>query len=138
MNIWEAMQQKLANIYQFLYHVTPVVTYQVKSWSDSTFCWSFKFSSFLIQVLFFIIFWILPMISTLFHFFNEENGPKTENAYYLESGLLRAKKSFFQLFHIADTKSMPKSRFHQTFISNTFSHYPGTSCPNLVRIKIGS
>ena len=25
------------------------------------------------------------------HFFNEKNGPRTENAYYLESELLRAK-----------------------------------------------
>ena len=78
------------------------------------------------------------MISKLFHFFNEEDGPRTENACYLESGLLRAKKSFFQLYHIADTKSMPKSRFHQIFTSNAFSHYPGTSSPNLVRIKIKS
>ena len=31
------MQQKLVNFYQFLYHVTPVVILQVKSWSDSTF-----------------------------------------------------------------------------------------------------
>ena len=32
------MQQELANFYQFLYHVTPVFIFQVKSWSDSTFC----------------------------------------------------------------------------------------------------
>ena len=31
------MQQELVNLYQFLYHVTPVI-FQVKSWSDSTFC----------------------------------------------------------------------------------------------------
>ena len=31
------MQQKLVNFYQFLYHVTPAVIPQVKSWSDSTF-----------------------------------------------------------------------------------------------------
>ena len=31
------MQQKLVNFYQFLYHVTPVVILQVKSWNDSTF-----------------------------------------------------------------------------------------------------
>ena len=32
------MQQELANLYQFFYHVTPVFIFQVKSWSDSTFC----------------------------------------------------------------------------------------------------
>ena len=32
------MQQELANLYRFLYHVTPVFIFQVKSWSDSTFC----------------------------------------------------------------------------------------------------
>ena len=32
------MQQELANFYQFLYHVSPVFIFQVKSWSDSTFC----------------------------------------------------------------------------------------------------
>ena len=37
MNVWEAVQQDLVNLYQFLYHVTPVVIFQVKSWSDSTF-----------------------------------------------------------------------------------------------------
>ena len=37
MNVWEAMQQ-LINLYQYLYHITPVVIFQVKSWSDSTFC----------------------------------------------------------------------------------------------------
>ena len=31
------MQQELVNFYQFLYHVTPVVIFQVKSWSESTF-----------------------------------------------------------------------------------------------------
>ena len=34
MNVWEAMQQELVNLYQFLYHVTPVVIFQVKSWPD--------------------------------------------------------------------------------------------------------
>ena len=138
MNIWEVMQQKLVNIYQFLYHVTPVVIYEVKSWSDWTLFWVSSFLVFLYKCFFSKNFRILPMISKLFHFFNEENGPRTENACYLESGLLRAKKSFFQLYHIADTKSMPKSRFHQIFTSNALSHYPGTSSPNLVRIKIKS
>ena len=32
------MQQELANIYQFLYRVTPAVIFQVKSWSHLTFC----------------------------------------------------------------------------------------------------
>ena len=32
----------------------------------------------------------------------------SENAYYLESGLLRAKNSFFRFFDIEDTRSMPK------------------------------
>ena len=32
------MQQELGNFYQFLCHVTPVFIFQVKSWSDSTFC----------------------------------------------------------------------------------------------------
>ena len=32
------MQQELAILYQFLYHVTSVFIFQVKSWSDSTFC----------------------------------------------------------------------------------------------------
>ena len=138
MNIWEVMQQKLVNIYQFLYHVTPVVIYEVKSWSDWTLFWVSSFLVFLYKCFFSKKFRILPMISKLFHFFIEEDGPRTENACYLESGLLRAKKSFFQLYHIADTKSMPKSRFHQIFTSNAFSHYPGTSSPNLVRIKIES
>ena len=31
------MQQELTKFYQFLYHVTPVVIFQVKSWFDSTF-----------------------------------------------------------------------------------------------------
>ena len=31
-------RQVLGNLYQFLYHVTPVFIFQVKSWSDSTFC----------------------------------------------------------------------------------------------------
>ena len=31
------MQQELTNFYQFLYHVTPVVIFQVKSWSYSNF-----------------------------------------------------------------------------------------------------
>ena len=34
------MQQELVNFYQFLYHVTPVFIFQVKSWSDST-LWCF-------------------------------------------------------------------------------------------------
>ena len=38
MNVWEAMQQELINFYQFLYHVTPAVNFQVKSWPDSVFC----------------------------------------------------------------------------------------------------
>ena len=32
------MQQKLVNLYQFLYHMTPVIIFQVKSWPDSTYC----------------------------------------------------------------------------------------------------
>ena len=32
------MQQELVSLYQFLYHVTPVVIFPVKSWSNSTFC----------------------------------------------------------------------------------------------------
>ena len=40
MNVLEVIQQELANFYQFLYHVTPVFIFQVKSWSDSTF-WGF-------------------------------------------------------------------------------------------------
>ena len=31
------MQQELVNFYHLLYHVTPVVILQVKSWFDSTF-----------------------------------------------------------------------------------------------------
>ena len=31
------MQQELTNFYQFLYHVTPVVIFQGKSWPYSTF-----------------------------------------------------------------------------------------------------
>ena len=34
------MPQELVNLSQFLYHVSPVVIFQVKSWSDSTFCCS--------------------------------------------------------------------------------------------------
>ena len=32
------MQQELVNLNQFLYHMTPALIFQVKSWSDSTFC----------------------------------------------------------------------------------------------------
>ena len=134
MNVWEAMQQKLVNIYQFLYHVTLVVAFQVKSWSDWIFCWSFKLSSFLIQVLFFKSFQTFPMISKLspveVSLFQRKKWPRTENAYYLESGLLKTKKSFCRLFYIEDTGSMVKSRFHQMSATNAFS--------NLVRIKIKS
>ena len=38
MNVWEVMQQELANFYQLLYHVTTFIIFQVKSWSDSTLC----------------------------------------------------------------------------------------------------
>ena len=131
MNVWEAMQQE---IYQFLYHVTSVAAFQVKRWSDWTFCWSFKFPSFLTQVHFFKNFRTLPTICKLspieVSLFQWKNGPRTENAYYLESEFLRTKKSFCQFFDIEDTGSMAKSRFHQIFISNAFS--------NLVRIKIRS
>ena len=53
---------KISNIYQFLYHATPAVIFQVKSWSDSTFCSSFKFSY--IDA-FFKNFRILPIICKL-------------------------------------------------------------------------
>ena len=33
----KTLQQEFVNLYQFLCHVTPVFTFQVKSWSDSTF-----------------------------------------------------------------------------------------------------
>ena len=36
-NVWEALPQELVNFYQFLYHVTLVVLFQLKNWSDSTF-----------------------------------------------------------------------------------------------------
>ena len=32
------MQQKWVNSFQFLYHVIPVVIFQVKSWPESTVC----------------------------------------------------------------------------------------------------
>ena len=31
MNVLKAMQQELVNLYQFLYHVTPAIVFQVKS-----------------------------------------------------------------------------------------------------------
>ena len=34
------MQQELSDLYEFLYHVTPVFIFQIKSWSDSTLCCS--------------------------------------------------------------------------------------------------
>ena len=34
----ESLQEELVNLYQFLYHVTSVGIFQVKSWFDSTFC----------------------------------------------------------------------------------------------------
>ena len=43
----------------------PCFSFQVKSWSHWTFCRSFKFSSFLKQVLFFKNFGTLPMICKL-------------------------------------------------------------------------
>ena len=36
------MQQELINFYQFLYHVTLAVTFQVKSWPDPVFLWFFR------------------------------------------------------------------------------------------------
>ena len=30
MNVWEAMQQELTNFYKLLYHVNPVVIFQLK------------------------------------------------------------------------------------------------------------
>ena len=33
----KVMQQGLVNFYQFMYHVTPAVTFQVKIWLDQTF-----------------------------------------------------------------------------------------------------
>ena len=36
-NVWEALPQEFINFYQFLHHVTLVVLFQLKSWSDSTF-----------------------------------------------------------------------------------------------------
>ena len=116
------------------YHVKSVVICQVKSCSDWTFCWSSKFSSFLIQVLFFKNFRTLPMICKLspveVSLSQRKNGPRTENACYLESGLPKTKKSFCRLFDIEDTGSMVKSRFYKICVSNAFS--------NLVRIKIRS
>ena len=50
----------------------------------------------------------------------------------------KGKKAFFGVFDIEDTRSMPNSRFHQISTSNAFSHYPVTSRPNLVRIKMKS
>ena len=36
------MQEELTNFDQFLYHVTPVVIFPVKSWPDPVFCWFFR------------------------------------------------------------------------------------------------
>ena len=76
------MQQELVSIYQFLYHVTPVVAFQVKSWSD---------------------FRTLPMICKLSPVevspFQRKNGPQTENVYYLES-FCQEQKDFFNNFLI--------------------------------------
>ena len=53
--------------------------------------------------------------------FQRKNGSRTENAYYLESGLLRAEESFFGFFilKIPDpcrnpdfTKFLPVMHFH--------------------------
>ena len=65
MNVWKAMQQELMNLYQFLYHVIPVVIFQLKNWSDSAFTWSFKVSSFLIKSAFLKDFRTSCMISKL-------------------------------------------------------------------------
>ena len=65
MNVWKAMQQELMNLYQFLYHVIPVVIFQLKNWSDSAFTWSFQVSSFLIKSAFLKDFRTSCMISKL-------------------------------------------------------------------------
>ena len=106
MNVWKAIQQELVNIYQFLYNVTLVVDFQVKSWP--------------VPCLWFVI---IPRRGI-------KNGPQTENVYYLESGLLRAKKTFGQLFDIEDNWPTVKFRFYKISTSNEFS--------NLLRIKIRS
>ena len=31
MNVWEVMQQELGNLYQFLYHMTPVFSFKWKA-----------------------------------------------------------------------------------------------------------
>ena len=136
MNVWKVIQEELVSIYQFLCHVTPVVAFQVKSWSDWTFCWSFKFSSFLIQVLFFKNFWTLPMICKLFlvevSLSQRKKRPPNRKRLLFRVRVAKSKKKIFfcQLFDIEDTGSMVKSRFHQISTSNAFS--------NLVRIKIRS
>ena len=93
MNVWKAMQQELVNIYKFLFHVTPVVAFQVKNWSDGTFCWSFKFSRFLIQVLFFKNFRTFPMICKLspieVSFFQRKNWPPKFKNFSQIDGKLR-------------------------------------------------
>ena len=134
MNVWEAMQQELVNIYQFLYHVKSVVICQVKSCSDWTFCWSFKFSSFLIQVLFFKNFRTLPMICKLspveVSLFQRKKWPPNRKRLLFGVRVAKGKKSFCRLFDIEDNWSMVKSRFHKISTSNEFS--------NLVRIRIRS
>ena len=134
MNVWKVIQEELVSIYQFLCHVTPVVAFQVKSWSDWTFCWSFKFSSFLIQVLFFKNFRTLRMICKLFSvemslFQRKKWHPKRKRLLF-GVRVAKGKKFFCRPFDIEDTGSMVKSRFHQISTSNAFS--------NLVRIKIRS
>ena len=99
MNVWKVIQEELVSIYQFLCHVTPVVAFQVKSWSDWTFCWSFKFSSFLIQVLFFKNFWTLPMICKLFlvevSLFQRKKRPPNRKRLLFRVKVAKSKKKNF-------------------------------------------
>ena len=135
-NITKSSRLSTDSVDSYWSHVSrdSVLTFQVKSWCDWTFCWSFKLASFLIQVLFSKKFWTLPMICKLslveVSLFNEKNGPWKENVYYFGSGLLRTKKSFCRIFDIEHTGSVMKSTFGQTSTSNAFL--------NLVCIKIKS
>ena len=121
MNIWEAMQQKLVNIYQFLYHVTPVVIYQGKSWSDWTLFWVSSFLVFLYKCFFPKIFESCLWFLNYFTFSSKKMAPE-QKMLVIWSQDCWGQKSLFFSFIISQilnpcrnpdfTKFLPVMHFH--------------------------
>ena len=90
---------KTSNTYQLLYHATPAVIFQVKSWSDSTFCSSFKFSY---TDAFFTNFRTLPMICKLspveVSLFQRKKWPPKRKLLLFGVRVAKGKKVFLSTF----------------------------------------